>query len=254
MFLICRLPTLGNSLDLADIGGSAEHPGGSLVCNIENRKNDHLDICAEGDIEHVRYRPDGEQAGDADPRWDLYDTCVEIAENSWQGSSTDGTTLSHVEVRDFLRDCHATAARAGSLDLNLIYINGQPAAFAYNYCYHGWVHSLRLGFDSEVSNKGVGRLLMGRMIRDSIERGDRQIDLGIGTLDCKQYWLTSLANSYRYVYYSPSSAKARLLQLSNRVSRWFENRFDSGDSEETVAASGERNKPDACRAENSVDP
>jgi len=209
-------------------------------------------IAAEGDIQYVRYRPAGEAAGEGDPRWDLYDHCVAIAERSWQGSSTDGTTLSHAEVRDFLRDCHAAAARCGSLDLNLIYLSGQPAAFAYNYCYRGWVYSLRLGFDPGVSNKGLGRLVMGRMIRDSFDLGDQQIDMGIGTLDCKTYWLTSLAKSYRYVYYAPNSPRAQLMRLSNQVSGWFEDRFERSGFEESSTSDPARDTRRVDGTENSI--
>lgn len=179
----------------------------------------------EGEIEFMRYRPRGESFGESDPRWDLYEICEQIARNSWQGESTTGTTLSHENVAQFFRDTHESAVRFGAVDLNLLYVSGKPAAFNYNYAYQGLVYSLRMGFDPSISNKGLGRLLMGRMLRNSMEQGDRIYDIGPGSLDAKKYWYTSIENSYRYVHYSPVSKIAKVLQLSNRVANWYRDRF-----------------------------
>lgn len=179
----------------------------------------------EGEIEFLRYRPRGENFGESDPRWDLYEVCEEIARKSWQGDSTTGTTLSHENVSQYFRDTHESAVRFGAADLNLLYVSGQPAAFIYNYVFQGLVFSLRMGFDPSVSNKGLGRLLMGRMLRNSMERGDRIYDIGPGSLDAKKYWYTSVENSYRYVHYSSVSKIAKVLQISNRIANWYRDRF-----------------------------
>lgn len=190
-------------------------------------------VAKEGEIEFTRYRPKGEQAGDCDPRWDLYEICEEIARKSWQGSSTTGTTLSHEKVADYFRDAHESATRFGAMDLNLLYLSGTPAAFNYNYVYQGRIFSLRMGFDPEVSNKGLGRLLMGRMIRNSMETGDQLLDIGPGSLDAKKYWYTSVETSYRYVHYSQVSKMAKVLQASSRIAEWCRDRFTSSSAEET---------------------
>ena len=195
-------------------------------------------IAEEGKVELVRYRPRGVDFGESDPRWDLYEVCEEIARKSWQGDSTTGTTLSHENVAQYFRDTHESAARFGALDLNILYVAGQPAAFNYNYIYQGLVYSLRMGFDPSISNKGLGRLLMGRMLRNSMERGDLICDIGPGSLDAKKYWYTSVENSYRYVHYSPVSGMAKILQLSNQVASWYRNRFasDVKDNQQNSAA------------------
>lgn len=187
-------------------------------------------LADEGRVEYVRCRPAGEQQGDGDARWDLYDTCEEIARKSWQGSSTTGTTLTHDSIRSYLRDTHEAAARGGAADINLVYLNGTPAAFSYNYCYQGWVYSLRIGFDPNLSTNGLGRLLLGRMIQDSMARGDRVLDLGVGSLETKKRWLTSIETSGRCVYYSKVSPRARLLNLSHRVADWYRDRFGDANS------------------------
>ncbi len=185
-------------------------------------------IAKEGEIEFLRYRPRGEAFGESDPRWDLYETCEALASSSWQGSSTTGTTLSHDDVNQYFRDAHESAARFGAVDMNLLYLSGRPAAFIYNYVYQGLIYSLRMGFNPGVSNKGLGRLLMGRMLRDSMERHDLIYDIGPGSADAKKYWYTSVENSYRYVHYSRNSKKAKLLQMSNRIADWYRERQENG--------------------------
>ncbi|HEX4148674.1 MAG TPA: GNAT family N-acetyltransferase, partial [Pirellulales bacterium] len=96
-------------------------------------------LAEHGQVEYVRYRPAGIIGGETDPRWDLYNTCQRLAAASWQGSSQTGNTLSHQSVCDYLRDAHAAAVDAGAVDINLLYVDGEPTAFAYCYHYQGQV-------------------------------------------------------------------------------------------------------------------
>ncbi len=182
-------------------------------------------LAKQGEVTHLRYRPEGEACGDGDPRWDLYDACLDIARKSWQGSSTTGTTLCHESVEPFLRDAHAVAAKAGALDLNLLLVGGTPAAFAYNYCYRGSLFGLRVGFDPELSAHGPGTVLQQMVLEDSFRRGDHLYDLGIGSLDYKRHWETSQVTSYRYTHFPASATRAQLLRLK----RWFQDRFANVD-------------------------
>ena len=194
-------------------------------------------VAEEGEIEYLRYRPRGEAHADADPRWDLYEQCLQVAGNSWQAASTDGTTLTHEKVADFLRDSYASAIRAGAMDLNLIYLSGKPAAFCYNYYLNGRLDGLKMGFDAQLSRNGLGRLLLGRVIHDSMDRGDLLLDMGCGAQDAKKYWYTLIEKGYRYVHYSTTSPMGQVLKLSHQVAGWFRNRFStSGESEPQVAS------------------
>jgi CelD/BcsL family acetyltransferase involved in cellulose biosynthesis len=121
-----------------------------------------------GELSLLRYRPAGEATDEGDPRWDLYDACEEIARRSWQGSSTTGTTISHDEVRPFLRDAHAAGAKSGHVEINLLKMGETPIAYAYNYHRQGRVYGLRVGYDPEASRDGAGNVLYGLAIRDSI--------------------------------------------------------------------------------------
>jgi CelD/BcsL family acetyltransferase involved in cellulose biosynthesis len=177
-------------------------------------------INQQGEVTHVRYRPLGSSAGDDDPRWDLYDACENIARRSWQGTSRDGTTLSHASVRSFLRDAHAAAVRVGGLDLNLLLLDGRPAAFAYHYYYRGSLYGLRVAYDSSLSQFGAGNLLYTYVIEDSLRRGDHFYDLGVGSLEIKRYLMTHMCPIYRFTHFHPTVARAQLL----RIKRWAEAR------------------------------
>jgi CelD/BcsL family acetyltransferase involved in cellulose biosynthesis len=176
-----------------------------------------------GEISYVRYRPEGQAKGDGSPRWDLYDACERIAQRSWQGAATDGTTLSHATVRAFLREMHSAAAAAGGVDLNLLLLNGEPAAFAYNYHYQGSIYGLRRGYDAEKSRDGAGHVLLVHALRDSFARGDHIYDLGVGSLESKEPFQTRLAAIFRFSYFPSLRLQSQLL----RVKRWWQSRHST---------------------------
>ncbi|MGB9688852.1 GNAT family N-acetyltransferase [Thermogutta sp.] len=178
-------------------------------------------VLIRGRAELVRYRPAGAARGEDDPRWDLFDACVDLASRSWQGHQDQGKTLSHESVYGFLREVHESAAKLGCLDLNLLTVDGQPIAFAYNYVCGGRVFGLRTGYDPGWADASPGNVLKLWMIRDSFERGDEEFDLGPGNLSSKQPWATDFVDSYRYTYFSPWSPRAQLL----RWKRWWDSRL-----------------------------
>jgi len=173
-----------------------------------------------GKVGFIRFRPAGAAQGDGDPRWDLFETCQELSARSWQGQSTTGTTLCHPQVRNFLRDAHEAAARLGMVDLAVLTFNGQPAAFGYNYHYHGHLFGLRMGYDRQICTKGLGNVLITRMMRDSFARGDHSFDLGLGELDYKKHFRTEVQTSYRFSCFPRNAWRSQGV----RFSRWLKSR------------------------------
>ncbi|MGH7138193.1 MAG: GNAT family N-acetyltransferase, partial [Pirellulales bacterium] len=173
-------------------------------------------LAEQGEVTHLRYRPAGIAYGDSDPRWDLFDTCLDIARQSWQAGVKTGTTLSHASVEPYLRDAHEAATRSGGLDLNLLLVGGQPAAFAYNYHYAGHLYGLRMGYNPAVTRDGSGTVLLRRILEDSFARGDHTFDLGPSSLACKKPWQTSVETSYRYTYFAPG-ARAQALRVKSQL-------------------------------------
>ncbi len=170
-----------------------------------------------GKVEHIRYRPEGEATCDFEPRWDLYDACEAVARRSWQADSTNGTTLCHESVRPFLRDAHRAACRRGEVDLNLLCLDRQPIAFAYNYVRQGRLYGLRAGYDAGFARLGAGTVLQALMLRDSFCRKDTLLDMGFTSLELKRPVATRIVAAVRYSYFGPS-ARAQVL----RVKRWLQ--------------------------------
>jgi CelD/BcsL family acetyltransferase involved in cellulose biosynthesis len=197
----------------------------------ENYRRAERRLADRGEVSHVRHRPAGAEHGDGDPRWDLYDACEELAARTWQASATDGTTLSDASVRAFLRDSHAAAARRGEVDLNLLLVDGRPAAFAYNYYWRGSVYGVRAGFDP-ATRDGAGHVLSARMIRDSFARGDRHFDLGAGHFGTKRHLATDYQTIYRVSHFPLGGPRTQLLRLR----RWMEARALRKDGASPLAA------------------
>ncbi len=168
-------------------------------------------------VSFERHRPLGTHQGDSNPRWDLYENCLDIAQHSWQGESTTGNTLSHSHVREFLRACHGVAAKLGMLDMVVLKLDDQPAAFQYNYCFEGRFFGLRMGFDRNFAKQGVGKALMGWTLEDSFARGDRVIDMGIGDYDFKRRFRTGVETSQHYVYYPWKAWRGQSVRFSHWI-------------------------------------
>jgi CelD/BcsL family acetyltransferase involved in cellulose biosynthesis len=190
-------------------------------------------VFERGDVEWIRHRPAPAREGDGDPRWDLYAMCQQVALASWQGSSTNGTTLTHDRVRHFLRDAHGIAARNGMVDVNLLTVEGRPAAFAYNYHFHGRLTGLRVGYDASLGIPGLGTALVVRSIEDSCARGDVSLDLGAGETQFKKRLRTRSEVTYRPTYAPPASWRSQAVRLS----RWTRGRFAAVENETGKAAS-----------------
>ncbi|HUT13792.1 MAG TPA: GNAT family N-acetyltransferase [Thermoguttaceae bacterium] len=189
-----------------------------------NHRRYERSLAKLGDVVYLRYRPGGELLGEADPRWDLYDACEAIARRSWQGASTDGTTLTHPSVRPFFREAHAAAAKAGMVDLNLLYLAGQPSAFAYNYRCSDRVYGLRAGYDAAVFREGAGGALLVRTIEDGFERGDGLFDLGVGSLQGKRHLATRMVPIFRCSHYPLAVPRAQLVRLKRWTQQWLSDR------------------------------
>ena len=165
-----------------------------------------------GEVTYERYRPAGAAQGDADPRSDLLNQCIDIAKRSWQGTSQTGTTISHHEIRGFIRAAHKIAAQQGCLDLNMLRVDGRLVAFAYNYFFRGSVYGLRVGYDDDYSREGVGNLLYYYALEDSFRRDDHTYDLGPGSLDCKKYFWTEVIDLVQFTHFRRASLRAQALK------------------------------------------
>jgi CelD/BcsL family acetyltransferase involved in cellulose biosynthesis len=177
-------------------------------------------LADRGAVRYEHYRPAGAAQDDADPRWDLYEHCEQIAARSWQGKSSTGTTLSHNSVRAFLRDVHQVAARVGALDMHVLYVEDRPVAFAYNYHLQGYVGGLRSGFDPAFAAEGAGSVLYMFALEAAALCGDHTYDFGPDYLDVKRHITNHTRTSYCYSHYPSLNVAAQ----SFRLRRWLKRR------------------------------
>jgi CelD/BcsL family acetyltransferase involved in cellulose biosynthesis len=179
------------------------------------------DLASDDRAEYIRHRPLPATEGDGDPAWDLYNMCEAVARESWQSDVVEGNTLTHDRVRGFFREAHAAAARLGMADINLLKIDGHPAAFLYNYHCRGHVTALRTGFDA--SSNGLGSALILKSIEDSCHRGDHMIDFGPGEREHKRRLRTRTESTYRLTYTPIDSWRSQAV----RWGRWAKDRWPS---------------------------
>ena len=167
-------------------------------------------LAERGRLTHVRHRPQGEACGDADPRWDLYDACLTLAR---QDRQEPGAALGHRDVRRHLRAVHSAAVKAGSLDLNLLLVGGEPAAFTYNCHYLGNVCTFGTGCHPALAAAEPQAVLQQMVLNDGCNRGDCCYDLGAGSAATESPWQTSAVTTYRYTHYPAMALRAQALRL-----------------------------------------
>jgi CelD/BcsL family acetyltransferase involved in cellulose biosynthesis len=120
------------------------------------------------------------------------------------------------------------------VDINLLKVDGRPAAFLYGYHCRGNVAALRTGFDSSIS--GVGSALMLQSIEDSCRRGDLSIDFGPGEREHKRRLRTRTESTYRLTYTPIDSWRSQAVRLTRWAkSRWPDSRRSKTEAESVSA-------------------
>jgi CelD/BcsL family acetyltransferase involved in cellulose biosynthesis len=102
------------------------------------------------------------------------------------------------------------------VDMNLLIVDGRPAAFSYNYHYHGRLTALRIGYDASLDRGGFGRALLLRSLQDSFERGDTSYDLGPAESRLKRELRTHTETTYQLTYAPLGSWRSQAV----RIARW----------------------------------
>lgn len=191
-----------------------------------------------GHVEFIRHRPAASRTGDGDPGWDLYDQCEQVSATSWQAKVERGNTLCHRDYRAYYRDAHQAAARLGMVDMTLLKIDGKPVAYGYNYHHQGRVLGLRMGYDQKFDRHGLGTAMMALSVRDGFERGDEELNMGVGNQKFKQRLRTHCEASTRLVHTPISAWRPQLLQAS----RWIASRCGSFGRRPHALPSGAKSK------------
>ncbi|MCE9605636.1 MAG: GNAT family N-acetyltransferase [Planctomycetia bacterium] len=166
-------------------------------------------------VEYVRYRPEGVMHGDAEPRLELFDDCLAIAR------AGDGHADSLLHGHAMMRELHVEAARNGTLDVNLLYVDDAPAAFVYGYVCGGSVTVVDAGFDARYIVDQPGEALAAAMMCDSMRRGDQKLDLGVKPRPWLRAWSNASRTIYRAQSKRPSGVASRALRWGKALRRRF---------------------------------
>lgn len=151
-------------------------------------------------VQYIRYRPQSRVAEAVGPRWDLYRACQDIAGGNLEESFPAGTRLSDQVTSDFLREIYAAAAHRGMLDLNLLWFEGRPVAFQYNFHHRGRLIGWQRRGSVNGFVPGTANFLQWETIRDSFARHDSCYHLGPTDVDPQGRFATRREKTYGYTH------------------------------------------------------
>jgi hypothetical protein len=166
-------------------------------------------LAERGELEHVRYRPEGAPLGDDDPRWELFNEIERGEHGRGEAASRSATDSNGAQL---LREMHDAATAVAGVDLNLLRLDGKPIAWAYNYRCDGRIEMQRLHAAGEFSS-AASCVLLGRMLRDGFRRGDESYLFDRETSRRAAGWQTGRAASRRSTHYARRATRARLVRL-----------------------------------------
>jgi hypothetical protein len=112
-----------------------------------------------------------------------------------------------------LRNVHAAAVEAGAADLSLLLLDGRPISGCYGYVSEGRLEIARIDADPAVGTAAMTALL-GRIVRDGIERGDSDYTLTDVPEKVSATWETSSRPTAQYSCFRLCSLPGRLHALA----------------------------------------
>jgi hypothetical protein len=143
--------------------------------------------------------------------------------------------LNKEDYRGFYRECITNAIPHGGVDLDVVFVDDQPAAFGYSYVYRGRVSVVKVAYHPDFGFEGAGSVLQARMLAESFARGDNTMELGHEFLYWKRVWATHFRPVYRYVYFPSMSVRAQLVRTKRALVRRLRARRQAAEPELAAA-------------------
>jgi CelD/BcsL family acetyltransferase involved in cellulose biosynthesis len=133
-----------------------------------------------------------------------YEMLLEIERASWKHAH--GTAISTTpQGIAFHRDlCHGAAAR-GRLHLQVMTIDGRPAAYNLGYVRDSTYSYLKTSFVEALKPLGVATYLRARLIRSLIERGLRVLDFPAAPHEWERQWTETVRWHKKLTVYRPTA-------------------------------------------------
>lgn len=209
----------------------------SYLSNLANDCQDrYLDaerqLNEQGCVSFSRYRPLGSWHGET-LRCRKMLSSLELLKVNQRGRASSKDTDAGVWNRlEFMRDIHGAAIDAAVAEVNVLKLNGRAIAGAYAFHRDGVIEVVDLAFDSKLKDI-TSRVLFGRMLCDSFNRGDQALYLPL-RFEPSFDWKNQTVSSLRYTHFANQNRQAHWLGLSNRLWRWAagDRRTHSGDTAE----------------------
>ncbi len=120
----------------------------------------------------------------------LMEKVFHLSKLSWQGGSEEGTAISDQRAKQFILELSKCFAKKGWLDISLLFLNERPVAFRYGYIYNDVLLDHKPGYDPELFKYSPGRLLLAEVIKNSIDRNLREINMMHDFIEFKREWTT----------------------------------------------------------------
>lgn len=155
-------------------------------------------VRAHGDVLEIREFSEPEQLSE------LTSELESIATRSYQRALGVGYTGS--ELQRALIDL---AARRGWLRARVLYIAGNPVAFAYGYCYRGTYYGVANSFDPAFANYDVGLYVLMQLVDGLCREGVRAWDFGTGNAEYKERLGDVRLNEAEVLMFAPSIRAVR---------------------------------------------
>jgi hypothetical protein len=207
-------------------GNWSDYFGSRNAACREQYRHSEFELSQHGKVEFVRNRRELTGGAERAERWDLCEEFLQMHGREKTAVSRGGAWGAVARngdcSKDFLSSAHAAAARAGAADVSLLYVDGKPVCAAYGYCSNGRVDGVALASAGDAL-PAAGTVLIGRMLRDSFDRGDESYVFPIRNTEFAAPWKTTVATSYRYTHFASVAAKAQALRLNHLAKRWIGN-------------------------------
>jgi CelD/BcsL family acetyltransferase involved in cellulose biosynthesis len=159
------------------------------------------ELSQRGPWELIRHRPDGRGSNAEVLRCDLWREAAGL----WMGH--DDTE------REFLRDCYESAAWTGRLDYSALKLHGRTIGSLLAVAGPEQVEPLAAAFAPEHA-EAARDVLVGRLLIDGLERGDRRFVFGPRQVELAAEWCPRKVQTTRWTHFAAFGARAQLLRLA----------------------------------------
>jgi len=166
--------------------------------------------------------------GGGNVEW-LMGKVLEIESKSWKYKS--GTSiLSNPDETRFFLDLARLADRRGWLHLNMIELDGHPAAYQFNIIYKKTILGLKTSFNLNFGKLSPGKLILYDLIRFAFEEGISEVDFGGQAESYKMRWTDRVREHRNFVIFNVASPFILLYlkPLLRKIGplRWVKGKFE----------------------------